>query len=349
MKILIPKYYWIGGLIDNISTSFKKLGFEVLEIPYSTKEKSILKNPLNQLKSINKYSEQKKIEKYNRKIVKISKEFKPDITFVLNSGKLTPDTVKYLKEDINCNLVSFLPDNPFDSSRSKFTAMNLPYFDFILSCDDVWIQNIKNIAPNASVHKVIVGYNQNDFFPVDKDNIIQKEIENFSCDVSFTGAGYSELAEGAYRSLILNHISEYNLKIWSNDDWSFRFKYYPKLKDKFIGKRLSYEELRTLYLLSTINLNMPSPQIITTFQSRTFEIAACKGFQIIDYRLDVNKFFNSDALVSFNGIEDLKEKINYFINNRDSRMSYINNLYNKVVTKHTWDIRIKEYLDLIKY
>ena len=39
---------------------------------------------------------------------------------------------------------------------SKFTAMNLPYFDFILSCDDVWIQNIKNIAPNASVHLSLI-------------------------------------------------------------------------------------------------------------------------------------------------------------------------------------------------
>ena len=92
---------------------------------------------------------------------------------------------------------------------------------------------------------------------------------------------------------------------------------------------------------------MPSPQIVTAFQPRTLEIAACKGFQIIDYRKDLNHFFSKDEIVTFSDINNLKEKITYFINNPDERKSYINKLYNVVVNNHSWDIRIKEYLDII--
>lgn len=348
MKILMPKYFWIGGFSDNIEEAFKKQGHEVVSINYSNREVPLFKNPLNQFKSIAEYNIQKKISKYNAKVRSIANSYKPDMVFVRNSGKLEPYTIKYLRENLGCYCMCLLSDNPFDSSRSKFTAMNFPYYHTILSTEKTWIPNITNVAPQADIYEVKGGYNPQHFYPIDTSNISKSEEELYQCEVSFTGAGYGQLAEGSYRALILYHISNYNLKIWSNDDWSFRFKYYPELRKNFMGKRLPLENLRKLYTLSSINLNMPSPQIFTSFQPRLFEIAACKGFQIIDYREDLDKYFSKDELVTFRSINELREKIDYFTKNPKEKESYIEKLYNTVTRKHNWEKRVQEYLELTK-
>ncbi len=348
MKVLIPKYYWIGGMIDNMEKALRAAGHEVLTLPFNTKEKSSFKNPLNQLKKYNQYSHQKRIDDYNKRVREQAKEFKPDLVFYLNSGKLTPDTIRYFNESLKAKVVCFLPDNPFDSSRSKFTAMNFPWCHDILVCEGAWIPNIRNVAPDANIHKVIVGFNEEHFFEPKADSISEEDHEKFTCDVSFTGAGYAENAEGAYRSIILYHLHrEFDVKFWSNDNWSFRFKYLKGLSQCYQGKRLSLEDLRKLYFLTHVNLNMPSPQIYSTFQPRVFEVAACGGFQIADYRSDLFDYFTEDELPVFKSIPELKDKIEYYKKNPGLKMASIQSLKSKVMEKHTWSVRLSEYFDLL--
>lgn len=348
MKVLLPKYFWIGGMIDNMEQSFKIAGHDVLSLPFNVKDNRILKNPLNQLKKYNAFSINKKIEIYNARVKKEAKRFKPDLVFFLNSGKLTPDTVRFFNQEIKAKVVCFLPDNPFDSSRSKFTAMNLPWCHDILVCEKEWIKNIRNIAPYSKIHKVIVGYNQEHFFQPALNTISEIERDTFSCDISFTGAGYADQAEGSYRSIILHHLSQhYNVKFWSNDDWTFRFKYLEGLSSAYQGKRLRLQDLRKLYYLSTVNLNMPSPQILSTFQPRVFEVAACAGFQIVDYRSDVFEYFSKEEIPVFYNIPDLKDKIEFYKNNPKAKEKSIQALKSKVIKNHTWSTRINEYFEIL--
>ncbi len=335
-------------MIDNMEQALKEAGHEVLSVAFNTKEKQTFKNPLNQLKKFNDRSVEKRIQEYNERIKLEAKAFKPDLVFFLNSGKLTPDTVRFFKESLKAQVVCFLPDNPFDSSRSKYTAMNLPWCDDILSCEKEWIRNIRNVSPKARIHKVIVGFNEEHFFEPKADDLSKEDIQKFSCDVSFTGAGYADQAEGAYRSIILYHLNqEYDVKFWSNDNWGFRFKYLNGLSDAYQGKRLSLEDLRKLYLVSGVNLNMPSPQIYSTFQPRVFEVAACGGFQIADYRSDLFEFFSEDELPVFRSIDDLKEKINYYKNNPKEKKASIESLKHKVLIEHTWKRRLAQYFEML--
>ncbi len=139
------------------------------------------------------------------------------------------------------------------------------------------------------------------------------------------------------------------LKIWGDIGWEHEIlKYHPKLKNCHTGKRLGFEALNILYQISKINLNLPNPQCIKTFQQRTFEIAGAKGFQIVDYRKDIDDYFNEDELVCFYNINDLKDKIKYFLKYPEKRKKYIENSYKKVQKEHTYEIRLKEMLGLIK-
>ena len=92
---------------------------------------------------------------------------------------------------------------------------------------------------------------------------------------------------------------------------------------------------------------MSSPQILTAFQPRVFEIAAAKCFQIIDYREDLMLCYNEDEMVTFKTIPELKEKINYFLKNPSEREKIAEKMYLKTIHKHTWQDRVKEYKELI--
>jgi spore maturation protein CgeB len=78
---------------------------------------------------------------------------------------------------------------------------------------------------------------------------------------------------------------------------------------------------------------------------RTFEIASCKGFQLLDNRSDLISLFNIDEeLVIFNSIDELKDQINFYIANPEMRSEISNRSYHRVLEEHTIEHRMQELL-----
>jgi spore maturation protein CgeB len=50
----------------------------------------------------------------------------------------------------------------------------------------------------------------------------------------------------------------------------------------------------------------------------------------------------------FSSLEELEEKIRYYLNNEDERMQIIHNAYELVEEKHTWDHRGKFMISRLK-
>jgi spore maturation protein CgeB len=92
---------------------------------------------------------------------------------------------------------------------------------------------------------------------------------------------------------------------------------------------------------------MPSPQIFTGFQPRLFDIAAAKGFQIIDDREELHEYFTDDEIVIFKNIPDLKDKIRYYLDHPEKRKEKVEKLYKKVVNNFSWEKQIRKMLNII--
>ena len=346
MRILIPGSNWRGGMEKYLGLSFKDKNHDVDYIFFPSDNKSFLKKTkLTQLIKVNKYVSQKIYNDYNKSVIIKAKSWKPDLIFTMNGARLLPETVKYLKEELNCTTICYVADNPFDSSRDKYVGMSLRHYNYIFVCEKMWIQNIQNVSPESKVFSIGVGFDPN-IFDANLNPILPSN-EELECDISFTGANYGEKAEGAYRAGILAQLTNYKLKIWGHGNWPSRFKYFPELKYAYQGDLLPFNKLLELYLVSKINLNMPSPQILTGFQPRVFEIAAAKGFQIIDFRNDLLDYFSEDEIVTFRNPFELKEKINFYLNNNNARLEIVNNLYNKVINKYSWNNVASNILDII--
>jgi len=347
MKIILPNCRWQGGTLDFVVDALKKLGHE-LEICIIDTEKEI--SPLThylkirQVKKIQAYITKKVEDAYNKKILMVVDRFKPDLFFSLNCHSLYPETLKRIRQVHKVCTVSLVADNPFDSSRFKYFPYNLEHYEFLFLGDRIWEQNIRNLAPNSKCFHFVGAYDPNFFKPV---NVDKNDLEKYGGNLAFAGTAYGEKAEGIYRSGILAQVADFGLKIWGDNAWDKTFKYYPVIKHAFQGRRLDFTELNKMYQITKINLNIPNPQCFTSFQQRTFEISAAKGFQIVDYREDIEKYFNEDEMVTFKNIKELREKINYFLKNPGKRDSFIEKAYKKVKNVHTYENRMKEILEKI--
>ena len=346
MKVFLVGYPWIGGMIDSLGKAFTSLGYET-EIYSINKEKNWLqKTKLNQLK----YIERKIIEKneaaFNQEIISRINKFNPDLFFVLNEGNVHSTVIQFLKKK-GVYTICYVVDNPFDSYRFSQLPISFKYFDSIFVADKIWIPSISNVASTSSINLLHVGYNSDMFFTEDIKREYTDNLKKFSCDVSFTGESYGLRAEGAYRVGVLDHLSQYTIKIWGDKGWNIRKPYHPILEKAYKGERLPYNDLRALYRISKINLNIPAPQILTAFQPRLFEIPACKGFQIVDWREDLDEIFDESELVTFKNIPDLLEKVDYFVKQPEKRLPYIEKMYAKVIKKHRWEDRAKKIIEII--
>jgi spore maturation protein CgeB len=347
MKFFFINFFWEGNFANHIAAAFEKTGVSthVINIPGFNHWSKRLK--LQQFSSVKTYLDTKTLIDSNIKVFEAIKKVKPDLLFSFNSSRLFPETVKKIRDELHCRTVCVVADNPFDSSRNKHFALCLPYFDLILVSEKMWIPNIRRMAPDSQIEFTLGGFSPEIFKPIPYEEISNDDTDIFGCDISFTGSAYGEQAEGNYRAGILGSLSGYSVKIWGDSGWKYREKYYPSLGTAYQGTRLSYDQLLKLFTLSKINLNMPSPQILTAFQPRVFEIAATKGFQIVDYREDLFQCYHEDEIVTFKTIPELKEKINYFLENPMERTKITEKMYSKTVNYHTWEHRIKEYMQII--
>lgn len=151
-------------------------------------------------------------------------------------------------------------------------------------------------------------------------------------DISFVG-----LAAGSEKRLrILNAAAEYCLThhrtmavyghYWHNSHFfqrmigSLRFKAkYPKLWPFIVNERVSPEKCAEIYRNSKINLNIHVPYH-TGFNCRTFEILGNGNFELCDRQnTELIPFESGKHLVFYHTIEDLLEKIDYYLTYDEER------------------------------
>ncbi|MCK9328561.1 MAG: glycosyltransferase [Candidatus Cloacimonetes bacterium] len=173
----------------------------------------------------------------------------------------------------------------------------------------------------------------------------------FNADVSFMGAAYPNRIN-FFKQLILNIDRSVNFKIWGTG-WSNQIlpQEYIPLNDN----RISIEQSNIIYQTTKININLHSAMNDNLFDiygdfvnPRTFEIAACGGFQLVDDRESIRELFEPDKdIVVFSSLEEAIDKIKYYLTNESLRKKIANAGREKVLKFHTYDYRLKNMLSVI--
>jgi spore maturation protein CgeB len=141
-----------------------------------------------------------------------------------------------------------------------------------------------------------------------------KEDKGSGSDIVFVGNWNEE------REQCLSELRGYDLAIWGTEYWG------RKCRDRFLrscwkGHTAIGHEMTDICLASKVNLNILRLQNKGSHNMRTFEIPACGGFMLHERSEEALELFEEGKEAEYYGsIEEFKDKINFYLNNGDSRM-----------------------------
>jgi len=173
-----------------------------------------------------------------------------------------------------------------------------------------------------------------------------EDIKRYGSSVSFMGAGYPN------RRNILKRLVNHDLKIWGNG-WENMGVMAECVQEN--GRRVSIDETVKIYNSSLINLNIHSSTTAKGLEEkgdyinpRTFEIAACKGFQLVDNRRYLNELFElGSEMITFTDEREMVKLIDHFLHNPHEREEVASLAYNRTQRDHSYTNRMFNLIEFI--
>ena len=172
------------------------------------------------------------------------------------------------------------------------------------------------------------------------------EQKEFGAEVSFMGAGYPNRREAFVR------LAGPGFKIWGTE-WEDEPRLAPFVQRG--GGRIGSEDCVRIYNATAVNLNLHSSVRADALVSggdfvnpRTFELAACGAFQLVDRRALMPELFGEDELALFDSLEELKEKMAYYRDRPEERKAMAAKARARVLAEHTYAVRMRRLLDFAR-
>jgi spore maturation protein CgeB len=173
-----------------------------------------------------------------------------------------------------------------------------------------------------------------------------EERSKWGSDVSFVGAGYNN------RQHIFATLTEADFKIWGTE-WPISPPF-DRLVQEY-GRRIDPEEYVKIFNATKVNLNLhssterdgvePNGDFVNP---RTFELAACGAFQLVDNRALLPELFDiGEELITFSDRAEMHEKIDYYLAHPDERRYHAERSRDRVLRDHTYEKRMRSMLGAI--
>ena len=103
-----------------------------------------------------------------------------------------------------------------------------------------------------------------------------------------------------------------------------------------------------VFQASKINLNMTIRPIETGLSLRVWDILGCGGFLLTNYQSEIPDYFEIGRdLETYESMEELEQKIQYYLTHEEERLEIAINGYEKVARHHTYEIRLAQMLKIL--
>lgn len=170
--------------------------------------------------------------------------------------------------------------------------------------------------------------------------------ERFSASLAFMGAGYYN------RRHFLKHLVDLGLGIWGSD-WDPGDPLFRYVREN--GRRLDPAEAAQIFRNSPVNLNLHSSVYHSGVNPdgdfvnpRTFEIAACGGFQVVDRRsLLPELFVPGEEIAVFEDERSCRNLIVHYATHEEERRAMAEAARKRVLREHTVDCRLETWLAVL--
>ena len=171
-----------------------------------------------------------------------------------------------------------------------------------------------------------------------------KSIDNNKLDLKVYGKGWNNynFYNGDIKNIFLN--SKINLN-FTNSSTGISIKNLAKVVfNKSTDQKINLNKFSEMPKIFN-NLILSNK---TQIKSRPFEIMACKSFLLSEYSDGLLNYFEAEKDFDyFIDEKQLKEKINYYLVNREKRESIAKNGFQKILKYHSFEKRFSELFNFL--
>jgi len=268
----------------------------------------------------------------------LAREVRPDLVLALAQAPLMPETCRFLDERgiptafwfvEDCRVLTYWRETApcysyfFGIQKGDFPAelarLGATRYGYLPTCANPEVHLPRALSP--------------------------EEIEEFGSPLSFVGAGYRN------RQIFFQGLTDYRFRIWGSG-WPENSPLTPCIQRN--GARIDTESCVRIFNASTINLNLHSSAsqggVVAGgdfVNPRTFEIAACGAFQLVDRRSLMSDLFEPGELETFGDLCELRDKIDRYLHDSGGRSRIAGHGRARVLSEHTYRARMTELLALM--
>lgn len=271
--------------------------------------------------------------------------FQPDVVFTMVGNKLKDPYIEIIKKQ-RIPMAIWMTEDSFYIDQSIRIVQ--PY-DYIFTIDKRALEVYKRRGYQHVFH-LPLGTDTDIFYPREVN-------EKYKSDICLVGVPYTNRIK--HIKYLLKNTS-YKIKI-VGPNWNFhlnKFRGYPNLETR--TDWISPEEVAAYYNGAKIVLNIHRAYNEShnlnkhgvknkSINNRTFDIAACEAFQLIDINDDLCEHFEDEShIVSFKTKEDLLHKITHYIIHENERITISKQAKNYTIRSHTFEQRIIKLFKIVK-
>lgn len=284
------------------------------------------------------YLENSYLQVVSQAILAKTETFEPDLVLALAQAPLSIQALKRLKRDGVPTAMWFVEDFRLFTYWQAFA----PHYDFFAVIQ-------KGEFPQALQ---AIGVENSLYLPLAAQPDVHKALElstperrKFGSDVSFMGAGYPN-RRVAFRELV-----RFDFKLWGTE-WDGDSVLAPYLQ--LGGARVGTEDCVRIFNATKVNINLHSSiqaqELVTGgdfINPRTFEIAACGAFQLVDRRGLMAEAFADGELATFSAMSELVPLIEHFLAHPEEREAIAQRGRERVLREHTYAARMRTLLGFV--
>lgn len=220
----------------------------------------------------------------------------PDCIVTINSAGLVPAYLAVMPE--RRKYVSWFYDDPLENFRAKQMDFSVIAHDYHIFCwDRAYLPTLRELGFSRSTYMP---------FATNPELHCPSRHGRFRYDVSFVGH-FTQHRADHIRELALADIV---VDVFGDPAW-VRVAH-PNVR--FHGPADHRRQVPEIYSESKINLNITNAQLLTSLPVRVFDVLACEGFLLTDYRRDVEELFTpGKELALYAGPTDLVRKVRHYL------------------------------------
>lgn len=288
------------------------------------------------------YLENSYLQVVSQAILAKVETFEPDLVLALAQAPLSIQALKRLKRDGVATAMWFVEDFRLFTYWQAFAA-HYDFFaviqkgEFFTQLQQIGVENTLYLplAAQPDVHQRL------ELSSVDR--------RKFGSDVSFMGAGYPN-RRMAFRDLV-----RFDFKLWGTD-WDGDSILMPYVQ--MAGARVSSEDCVRIFNATKVNINLHSSiqakDLVTGgdfVNPRTFEVAACGAFQLVDRRGLMAELFATEGeeaeLAVFATMDELLPRIEHYLAHPEERIAIAKRGQARVLAEHTYAARMRALLEFV--